>query len=152
VNLPTIRILFASMLAFSVEICSAQKEVTYSLGVFGGFTSTFTFDKGINKDPRYLAKYGADFIPVGIHAGVDFMGFGFMADPQLTRIGQNFNLLNTQGGQVGERRISATYLKSVPITNRLFMRWAVVEGISLLPLPSATRATCLLRKGLRRKK
>jgi hypothetical protein len=142
VNLRTLRILLVFTLAFSVEICSAQKEVTYSLGVFGGLTSTFTFDEGISKDPRYQAKYGAHFIPAGIHAGIDFMGFGFMVDPQLTQIGQNFNILNTQGGQVGERRISATYLQlpfsyKKHIIDLSFFKVSCVLGLSYAQLLSA---------------
>lgn len=102
---------FSALAASSAMPCLAQKEVTYSLGVFAGVTSTFTFDEGINKDPRYQAKYGADFVPIGLHAGIDFHGFGFMVDPQLTQLGQSFNMLNNAGGQVGDRKVSMTYVQ-----------------------------------------
>ncbi len=137
------RILLILALSFYAEICSTQKEVTYSLGVFGGFTSTFTFDEGINKDPRYQAKYGADFIPVGIHAGIDFMDFGFMVDPQLTQIGQSFNILNTQGGQIGQRKINTTYLQlpfsyKKHIIDLSFFKVSWVLGVSYAQLLSAS--------------
>jgi hypothetical protein len=102
---------FLLCVAIAVAPCYAQKEVTYSLGVFAGATSTFTFDEGINKDPRYQAKYGADFVPFGVHAGIDFDGFGFMIDPQVMQLGQSFNILNSAGGQVGDRKVSMTYLQ-----------------------------------------
>lgn len=98
-----------------IKLCYAQKEITYSLGAFGGLTSTFTYDQGINKDARYQSKYGVDFIPGGIHVGVDFNGFGFMIDPQLSQIGQSFNILNTVGGQVGNRKINLTYFQ-IPLS------------------------------------
>ncbi len=125
--------------------CHAQKEVTYSIGLFGGVTSTFTFDEGISLDPRYQAKYGAKFIPGGVHAGVDYMGFGFMVDPQLTEVGQTFNILNTQGGQVGERSISMTYLQ-IPFSYKKhlidlsFFKVSFVAGISYAHLLKANES------------
>lgn len=121
---------------------NAQKEVTYSLGLFGGLTSTFTFDEGINIDPRYQAKYGADFIPLGIHAGVDYEGFGFMIDPQITQIGQSFNILNTQRGQVGERSVSITYFQlpfsyKKHIIDLSFFKVSFVAGVSYAHLLNA---------------
>lgn len=132
--------LWLSLLLLTVaHPCLAQKEVTYSVGLFGGITSTFTYDKGIQVDPRYQAKYGADFIPIGLHAGVDLDGYGFMIDPQLTTIGQTFNILNTQGGQVGERTIHLTYLQ-LPfsykhhIIDLSFFKVSCVIGISYAQL------------------
>lgn len=115
--------------------CWAQRELTYSLGLFGGLTSTFTYDEGITVDPRYQAKYGADFIPLGLHAGVDLNGYGFMIDPQLTTLGQTYNILNTQGGQVGERDIKLSYFQ-VPfsykhhIIDLSFFKVSFVVGVS----------------------
>jgi len=111
VNPRNLRLLLTFVMTLGISLCHAQKEVTYSLGAFGGITSTFTFDEGINKDARYEPKYGVDFIPGGIHIGIDFNGYGFMVDPQVTQIGQSFNILNTVGGQVGERQVNLTYFQ-----------------------------------------
>jgi hypothetical protein len=120
----------------------AQREVTYSIGVFGGFTSTFTYDEGINQDSRYQTKYNARFVPGGIHAGIDFDGYGFMIDPQLTQVGQSFNIVNITGGQVGERVVSQSYLQ-IPfsfkkhIIDLSFFKVSWVFGISYAQLLSA---------------
>lgn len=138
-------IILGIVLSTATQICLAQKEITYSVGVFGGVTSTFTADEGISKDPRYQAKYGADFVPLGIHAGVDLNGFGFMVDPQLTQIGQSFNIINSQGGQVGDRKISMLYFQ-LPLTYKKhiidlsFFKVSWVAGISYSQLLSANEA------------
>jgi Outer membrane protein beta-barrel domain len=136
--LDRMRLLFVFLMLAST-VAYAQKEVTYSVGAFGGLTSTFTFDEGINIDPRYQAKYGADFIPGGIHLGVDYMGFGFMIDPQITQIGQTFNILNTQRGQVGERSVNITYFQlpfsyKKHIIDLSFFKVSFVAGISYAQL------------------
>jgi hypothetical protein len=82
-----------------------------ALGIFTGITIPYTFDAGINKDARYRIKYDIKFTPIGIHYGVDYDGYGVMMDPSLTKIGQNFNVINYQGGHVGERRIDMTYFQ-----------------------------------------
>lgn len=93
----------------------AQKQYSYAIGLFGGLTSTFTHDEGILSDQRYQNQYKANVKLGGLHAGIDFEGFGFMIDPQFLEIGQSFSILNTQGGQVGERAIRLSYLQ-IPIT------------------------------------
>ncbi|GCC51367.1 hypothetical protein SanaruYs_15920 [Chryseotalea sanaruensis] len=127
---------------FASTASYAQKEITYSVGAFGGITSTFTFDDGISIDPRYQAKYGANFVPGGIHLGVDYMGFGFMVDPQVTQIGQTFNVLNTQRGQVGERSVNITYFQlpfsyKKHIIDLSFFKVSFVAGISYAQLLNA---------------
>ena len=82
-----------------------------SLGIFSGITVPYTFDAGINKDARYRLKYNVKYTPIGIHYGVDFDGYGVMIDPCLIRIGQSFNVINTTGGHVGERKIDLTYFQ-----------------------------------------
>ncbi|MCZ8216785.1 MAG: outer membrane beta-barrel protein, partial [Cyclobacteriaceae bacterium] len=146
VNPPLDRLfLFISLLMLASTVGYAQKEVTYSVGVFSRLTSTFTFDEGINIDPRYQAKYGAHFVPGGIHAGVDYMGFGFMIDPQITQIGQSFNILNTQRGQVGERNVKITYLQlpfsyKKHIIDLSFFKVSFVAGISYAQLLSGSES------------
>jgi len=80
-----------------------------SLGIFTGITVPYTFDEGINKDARYRIKYNIKYSPIGIHYGVDYDGYGVMIDPCILRIGQNFNVINIYGGEVGERKIDLTY-------------------------------------------
>jgi hypothetical protein len=94
-----------------VCICSGNAQQIYSLGIFTGITVPYTFDSGINKDARYRIKYDIKFAPFGVHYGVDYEGYGIMIDPSITRIGQNFNVINHQGGQVGERTINLTYFQ-----------------------------------------
>ena len=110
-NRPLPGLFLASFLVLFCSFAYAQKEVTYSIGVFSGFSSSFINDEGISKDPRYKYKYNFRAIPVGLHLGLDFAGHGFMADPQITEIGQIFNILNTSGGQVGRRSIRQQYLQ-----------------------------------------
>lgn len=102
----------------SLWITSAIGQQVNSLGIFTGITVPYTFDEGINKDSRYRIKYNAKFAPFGIHYGVDYQGFGFMIDPSITKIGQNFNVINISGGDVGERNIDMTYFQ-LPIGFKL---------------------------------
>jgi hypothetical protein len=97
------------IIALFLGINSAYSQQVNSLGVFTGITVPYTFDEGINKDARYKIKYNVKYSPVGIHYGVDYDGYGVMIDPCILRIGQNFNVTNIYGGQVGERKIDLTY-------------------------------------------
>lgn len=82
-----------------------------SLGIFSGISVPYSFDQGINKDPRYQLKYNVKLMPFGVHYGIDYEGYGFMIDPSIIQIGQNFNIINTTGGQMGERKIDLTYFQ-----------------------------------------
>lgn len=88
---------------------AAWGQQVNSLGVFSGIAVPYTFDAGINKDARYRIKYNVKFAPIGVHYGVDYEGYGVMIDPCLIRIGQSFNVINTSGGHVGERKIDLSY-------------------------------------------
>jgi len=98
------------------SVLPGQNIVTY--GLFTGATIPLTFDAGINNDPRYEARYDVKFSPVGIHYGVDYDGYGFIISPSLIKTGQNFNVINTVGGEVGTRKLDMTYL-NVPISLKL---------------------------------
>ena len=100
-----------SLLVFLISLCftASWAQQVNSLGIFTGITVPYTYDAGINKDSRYRTKYEVKFAPVGVHFGVDYEGYGLMIDPCVTRIGQSFNVINTQGGHVGERNINLTY-------------------------------------------
>lgn len=89
-----------------------------SLGIFTGLTIPYTFDAGINKDPRYRTKYNVKSAPVGIHLGIDYEGHGFMIDPGIIKIGQHFNVINIDGGEIGERNINLTYFQ-IPVNLKL---------------------------------
>ncbi|MBX2955430.1 MAG: outer membrane beta-barrel protein [Cyclobacteriaceae bacterium] len=115
--------LFRSFMLISTLLLSylqAAGQEVYSLGVFTGFTIPYTWDEGINKDPRYRIKYNLKFAPIGVHYGVDRQGFGFTFDPSVFVTGQNFNVINTSGGDVGERNIDLTFI-NVPVGFKLHM-------------------------------
>jgi hypothetical protein len=85
-----------------------------SLGIFTGLTSTYTWDEGINVDPRYKVRYNLKFSPIGFNYGVDYEGFGFVVSPGLFQTGQDFYMVNTVGGHEGTRKIDVSYL-NVPV-------------------------------------
>jgi hypothetical protein len=91
-----------------------------SFGVYTGGTAPFSFDEGIKKDPRYQGQFKAKFVPIGINIGLDYETFGVMASPGLINVGQNFYLLNTQGGQDGLRKIDLRYF-TVPLSFRVHL-------------------------------
>jgi hypothetical protein len=100
------------LVALSIlSVSPAFGQQINSLGIFSGITVPYTFDKGINKDPRYQIKYKVKFMPIGVHYGIDYDGFGFMIDPSIVQLGQHFNVINTTGGQIGERKIDLTYFQ-----------------------------------------
>lgn len=102
---------FLVLLVLAISITGGYSQQINSLGIFTGVTVPYTFDAGINKDPRYRIKYDVKFAPFGIHYGVDYDGYGLMIDPSITKIGQNFNVINNQGGHVGERKIDLNYFQ-----------------------------------------
>lgn len=97
---------------------SAQAQETHSLGLFTGIAVPYTWDGGINQDPRYRTRFDIKFLPIGVHYGVDKQGYGFMFDPCIIRIGQNFNVINSTGGELGKRDIDLTYLQ-IPVGIKL---------------------------------
>ncbi|MBX2966251.1 MAG: outer membrane beta-barrel protein [Cyclobacteriaceae bacterium] len=108
------------LLLLSGMYYSADSQEVHSLGVFTGFTVPYTWDEGFAKDPRYRVKYNAKFSPIGVHYGVDRRGFGFTFDPSIFKAGQTFNIINIQGGDVGERNINLTYFH-VPVGFKLHL-------------------------------
>lgn len=107
-----------------------------SLGVFSGITTSYTWDQGIYNDSRYKARYDVKAAPFGIAYGMDYDGFGFVFNPSLITIGQNFYALNTVGGHEGLRKVNMRYL-SVPIGLKLhmidlsFFRVSFITGFGL---------------------
>jgi|JI9StandDraft_2_1071091.scaffolds.fasta_scaffold33840_2 hypothetical protein len=97
---------------------STRAQEVHSLGLFTGLTIPYTWDGGINKDPRYSTRFDIKSIPIGVHYGVDREGHGFTFDPSMMRIGQNFNVINSTGGDIGQRDIDLTYV-NIPVGIKL---------------------------------
>lgn len=102
---------------FSVFFSHAQTR-TLSLGIGTGITSSYTWDDGISKDPRYKDRYDIKFAPISLNYGLDFEGYGFFINPGIVNIGQNFYVTNTVGGQQGLRKISLSYI-NMPVAFKL---------------------------------
>ncbi len=104
------------------------------LGVYTGFTSTYTGDDGIAMDPRYQERYELKFAPVGINFGMDYERVGFVASPGIINIGQNYYVVNTSGGQEGLRKINLQYLTipvafKVHLINLSFFKMSVLASL-----------------------
>ncbi|MBA4057747.1 MAG: hypothetical protein C0490_23735 [Marivirga sp.] len=97
------------LLWFMSTSLSAQ-QLSMSLGVYTGITSSYTLDGGIDNDPRYKGNYEVKFAPVGVNFGMDYEGFGFVISPGIINVGQNFYVVNTSGGHDGRRKIDLQYL------------------------------------------
>ncbi|MBX2945182.1 MAG: outer membrane beta-barrel protein [Cyclobacteriaceae bacterium] len=111
---------FIVTLLLACSILEATGQEVHSLGVFTGLTIPYTWDDGFNKDPRYRIKYNLKYAPIGVHYGVDRPGFGLTFDPSIFKTGQYFNVINTSGGDVGERKINMTFIHA-PIGFKLHM-------------------------------
>lgn len=97
------------MLLAGAGVLSYGQTQRISLGVFTGFTSSVTWDRGINIDSRYQARYDLKWAPIGFNFGVDYQGFGIIATPSLINIGQNYYVINNVGGHEGIRKINMRY-------------------------------------------
>ncbi|MFZ6012026.1 MAG: hypothetical protein ACOYXT_16915 [Bacteroidota bacterium] len=91
-----------------------------SFGVFTGISSTYTWDEGINRDPRYKARYDVKFAPIGLTYGVDYSGFGFLLSPGIINTGQNYHVINTVGGHEGTRKLNTKYF-NLPLALKLHL-------------------------------
>ena len=98
----------------STAILGWGQTRTSSLGIFLGFTTSYTYDEGISKDQRYQTRFDLKLAPIGINYGIDFENVGFLISPGITTIGQNFYVKNTKGGHEGVRKINIQYL-NIPI-------------------------------------
>lgn len=106
-----------------------------SIGVFAGINVPFTLDQGLHKDPRYYGRMTLRASPFGINYGYDKVGYGFVVSPSYLKIGQQFAIRNTSGGEVGKRDIKMNYF-SVPVSLKLhlndmaFFRLSMVASVS----------------------
>jgi len=135
-----IRLLLILML-----LCFAPKgfsqTYTMSLGVFTGMTSTFSFNQGIDADPRFKERYDIKWAPLGLNYSLDFDGYGMSLGAELINTGQNHYVINTSGGQVGIRRCNLQYI-TIPLLFKVhlidlsFFNVSVVGGAGLSYLVS----------------
>jgi hypothetical protein len=121
---------------------SYGQERIVSLGIFSGGTTTYSWDEGVNHDPRYETRYDVKLAPIGISYGVDYEGYGFVLTPGLINIGQKYNVINTVGGQEGLRKAKIQYLNlpiafKVHIIDLSFFKVSVLAGGSAAFLLSA---------------
>jgi hypothetical protein len=94
-------------------LASAQVRIA-SFGATTGITSTFTWDEGIDSDPRYKSRNDIKFSTFGLSYGMEYDGFGFEVNPGLLTTGQNFSVLTTTSASTGVRKITLNYL-NVPV-------------------------------------
>ncbi len=122
---------FFFLLFVSISLNSYAQHSSVSFGIYTGVTASFTSDEGIKKDPRYQGRFEAKFAPVGVNIGLDYEAFGIMLSPGLINVGQNFYVVNTQGGQDGMRKIDLQYL-TVPLSFRIHLIHFVTFKLSAL--------------------
>jgi hypothetical protein len=109
-----------SIFLFVLISCSGNAQSVVSIGIFTGVSMPFTFDQGINSDPRYTTRNDVKLCPIGINYGMDFEGYGFNFSPGIITTGQNFNVVNTFGGSEGVRKIKMSYL-NIPVGVKLHL-------------------------------
>jgi hypothetical protein len=112
------RRLFFSALFLALSLSSMAQQYSMALGIYTGMTVPYTYDKGINSDPRYQERYSAKFAPIGFMLSVDYSGFGLMTNPGVIKLGTNYSIVNTEGGHDGRRIINLTYVQ-VPVAFKL---------------------------------
>lgn len=113
------RTLFLLIIMLTGLVTKAQR-FSVSLGAYSGITASYTADKGIQKDPRYEGRFEAKLSPIGVNMSLDYEGFGLMISPGIINIGQNFYVVNTQGGQDGLRKNNLQYL-TVPVAFKVHL-------------------------------
>lgn len=112
------RRLFFSVLFLALSLGSMAQQYSMALGIYTGMTVPYTYDKGINNDPRYQERYAAKFAPLGVMFSVDYAGFGVMTNPGLITLGTNYSIVNTEGGHDGRRIINLSYVQ-IPVAFKL---------------------------------
>jgi hypothetical protein len=106
--------LFFSALFFGLSVSAMAQQYSMALGLHTGMTVPYSYDQGINKDPRYQERYSAKLAPIGVMFSVDFEGIGFLTNPGIITLGTDYSIVNTDGGHDGRRKINLTYLQ-VPV-------------------------------------
>jgi hypothetical protein len=111
------------------------QQLSLSIGVHTGIMSTYTMDNGISRDPRYRPYYGVKFAPIGANFSVNYEYVGFVVSPSLINVGQNFYVLNTSDGDIGDRKYNLKYLNlpvgfKVHIVNLAFLKISGLVSLS----------------------
>jgi hypothetical protein len=102
-----------------------------SFGVFGGFNFPFTIDQGLQKDPRFYGRFTIRESPFGINYGYDNVGFGFVLTPSMIKVGQQFTIRNTVGGEIGKRDVQMSYV-SLPVALKIHLNDLAFFRLSLV--------------------
>ncbi len=103
-----LRSLFCLVL-ISVWGLSYAQQHSVGFGVHSGFTIPVTLDKGMDRDPRYDPRYSLKAAPIGVTIMKDYERFGFVLSPGLVTIGQDYDVVSTEGGHYGRRNINMKY-------------------------------------------
>lgn len=130
----TFRLCFLLLSVFASQAFAQNR--TISLGIFTGATSSYIWDEGVNRDPRYEIRYDIKFAPIGVAYGIDYDGFGFVLTPSLMKTGQKYNVINSVGGHEGVRSGTLTYLNlpaafKFHIIDLSFFKVSFVAGASV---------------------
>lgn len=126
------------LLSSTISFCQNVE----SFGVFAGLNVPFTLDQGLHKDPRYFGRVTLRSTPFGFNYGYDKVGYGIIISPSYLKIGQQFAIHNTSGGEVGKRDIKMNFF-SVPVSLKLhlndmaFFRLSMVAAVNFNYLVSA---------------
>jgi hypothetical protein len=113
------RLFFGLLLIFHLTYALGQQH-SIGLGIHSGFTVPYTWDTGMDKDPRYNSRYQLKGAPIGVTFMKDLQGFGFIISPGICTIGQNYDIVNTEGGHDGKRTINMKYA-IVPIALKVHL-------------------------------
>jgi hypothetical protein len=131
---------FCAFLVLSSQ--NLYSQTIESFGFFMGFNVPVTIDKGLEKDPRYEARFQIKGTPIGFHYGYDRPGFGWVVSPSYLQIGQKYTIKNSTGGDVGTRNISMNYF-SLPLTLKFHLNDLSFFRLSML----AAADFCFLMDG-----
>lgn len=112
-----LRLFFGLLFIFNLT-CALGQQHSIGVGVYSGFTIPYTWDSGIDKDPRYNNHYSLKGAPIGLAFMKDFEGFGFVISPGMYSIGQDYNVVNNEGGHDGHRDITMRYIM-LPVAFKL---------------------------------
>jgi hypothetical protein len=103
-----LRLLLAVFLLFTGLRGNAQ-QYSVAVGVYGGITVPYTLDGGMDTDSRYKSNYTVKAQPIGFNFSMDYENIGFQISPGIFTIGQNYYVVNSSGGQDGERKLDLHY-------------------------------------------
>ena len=95
------------------------------VGLTTGFNSTHVLDKGLQSDPRYVAKANYEWAPIGASFGVDFSNrFGLQLESIKAAQGQIYQMIETvQNVQqmIAERNIDLDYIQ-IPLLLKMMSK------------------------------